>query len=303
MERVRTVDRVSATQDDEEMTSQPPAPSERPVPGTPPDAARTSASFLKLVEVVARLRAPDGCPWDREQTLRTIRPFTLEETFEVLEAIDAGNDPLLVEELGDLLLQVILYGQIAADEGRFDLIPILDGITEKLIRRHPHVFGTDIAETTAQVIRNWDRVKEQEKQRDSAIAGVPVALPALARTARLVAKAMRAGCGGPDDGALCDELEKTLASLRAELDARGQMPSADPTPERALRSEAEIGEVLFLVANIAQRLGINPEDALRSRNHIFEEEFKNLEARLKEQGSNLRDAPHSDQTALYLGPQ
>jgi tetrapyrrole methylase family protein / MazG family protein len=133
------------------------------VPGTPPDCKQLADAFERLVAVVARLRAPDGCPWDREQTLKTIEPYTLEETYEVLEAIDADDDTAITEELGDLLLQVVLYAQIAADEGRFDLIPVVNGITEKLIRRHPHVFGEDQAHTAEHVLRNWEQVKATRK--------------------------------------------------------------------------------------------------------------------------------------------
>src|SRR5262249_28346506 len=146
-----------------------------------------------LVEVVARLRSPTGCPWDRAQTLATIKPYTLEETYEVFEAIDAGDDAGLVEELGDLLLQVVLYAQIAADEGKFDLVPVVEGITQKMLRRHPHVFGEASAETAEQVLHHWDRAKQQEKLRTSALDGVPLALPALARTARLTSKGARVG--------------------------------------------------------------------------------------------------------------
>ena len=163
------------------------------VPGTPPDLERVKTVFAALVEVVARLRAPDGCPWDRAQTLATIKPYTLEETFEVFEAIDSGDDRGLVEELGDLLLQVVLYAQIAADEGRFDLIPVVEGITEKMLRRHPHVFGPARAETAEQVLHPLDLAKQQDILRESVLDGVPLALPALWRgTIRLSSKAARA---------------------------------------------------------------------------------------------------------------
>ena len=160
-------------------------PKPTPAPGTPPETHRLQSTWQKLVDVVARLRSPTGCPWDREQTLETIKPFTLEETYELLEAIDSGNDAEIVEELGDVLLQVVLDSQIAADEGRFDLINVIEGITSKLIARHPHVFGDVEARTASEVKQHWDRIKQQEKQRESIFDGLPKALPALARAARV----------------------------------------------------------------------------------------------------------------------
>ena len=256
-----------------------PASSSLPIAlGRPPDAAQTSAAFLRLVEVVARLRAPDGCPWDREQTLQSIRPYTLEETYEVLEAIDLGDDVLLVEELGDLLLQVVLYAQIAADEGRFDLIPVLDGLTEKLVRRHPHVFGAQAAQTAEQVLHNWEQVKHLEKQRDSVLDGLPAALPALARSNRLAAKAARAGLEWPPESSLA-RIQEGLSRFVAE------------SPVQAVAAETrdlEFGELLFEMAVLARSQGINPEDSLRNANRRFEDRFRQAELRLAEQGRDVR---------------
>lgn len=133
--------------------------------GRPPDPARVGPAFQKLCEVVARLRSPDGCPWDRVQTLESIKPYTLEETYELLEAIDARDDESIVEELGDLLLQVVLDAQIGADEGRFDLVSVVERITQKMIHRHPHVFGTAVANTVAEVSHHWHQAKDEEKAR------------------------------------------------------------------------------------------------------------------------------------------
>lgn len=153
---------------------------DRPAPGTPPDDSRLTPQFRELCQVVAKLRSPEGCPWDREQTLESIKPYTLEETYELLEAIDSGNDAEICEELGDVLLQVLLDSQIAADEGRFDLTDVVAGLTRKLIARHPHVFGNAEAATPRDVNRQWDRIKQAEKQRESVFDGLPTALPALA---------------------------------------------------------------------------------------------------------------------------
>ncbi|MES2793169.1 MAG: nucleoside triphosphate pyrophosphohydrolase [Planctomycetota bacterium] len=284
------------------------------VPGTPPDAEQVKDAFGKLVAVVARLRAPDGCPWDREQTLKTIEPFTLEETFEVFEAIDADDNVGIAEELGDLLLQVVLYAQIAADEGRFDLIPVVNGITEKLIRRHPHVFGEGQAHTADDVLRNWEQVKQQEKHRESALDGVPLALPALARAVRLQSKASKVGFEWPQREILWAKLHEEVAELAVEMFPNGAPPTSrneiealaaqppNPTPvdpARLDRMEDELGDVLFVVANLARRWGINPEDALRRSNQKFARRFQAIEGQLKSQGRKMRDTSLTEMEAIY----
>lgn len=285
-----------------------------PVPGTPPDAQLVAAAFGKLVTVVARLRAPDGCPWDREQTLKTIEPFTLEETFEVFEAIDADDNVAISEELGDLLLQVVLYAQIAADEGRFDLIPVVDGITEKLIRRHPHVFGEGQAETDDDVLRTWELVKQQEKRRESALDGVPLALPGLARAVRLQSKAAKVGFEWPQREILWAKLHEEIAELavemfpegappvsRTEIESRGTQQSKPAAPDvaRLDRMEGELGDVLFVVANLARRWGINPEDALRRSNQKFTRRFQAIESQLKAQGRKMQQTSLIEMEAIY----
>ena len=284
-----------------------------PVPGTPPDAQLVKDAFWKLVAVVARLRAPDGCPWDREQTLKTIEPFTLEETFEVFEAIDADDNVAISEELGDLLLQVVLYAQIAADEGRFDLIPVVDGITEKLIRRHPHVFGEGQAHTANDVLRNWEQVKQQEKRRESALDGVPLALPGLARAVRLQSKAAKVGFEWPNRDVLWAKLHEEIGELatelfpdgappvsRAEIESRGSQPTPSaPDADRLERIEDELGDVLFVVANLARRWGINPEDALRRSNQKFARRFQAIESQLKAQGRTMQQTSLTEMEAIY----
>ena len=280
-----------------------------PIPGTPPDPARTSSAFLRLVEVVARLRAPDGCPWDREQTLATIKPYTLEETYELLEAIDAGDDAGLVEELGDLLLQVLMYAQIGADEGRFDLIPVLESITEKMIRRHPHVFGEVRADSAEQVLHNWDRAKQKEKGRESALDGLPLALPALARSARLSSKVARAGLDLAGPEVWLEKLRGALQALGAKSEsgmaavpvvamvdadnASSQTPEAVSNSDEALGSR-QIGDLLFIVANLSRKYGINPEEALRESNRRFELRFRALEQRLAAEGRTAHDTEREE---------
>lgn len=192
--------------------------------GQPPEFDRLLPAFRELCEVTARLRSPTGCPWDREQTLASIKPFTLEETYELLEAIDSGDDAAIVEELGDVLLQVVLDAQIGADEGRFELTQVVEQLTRKLISRHPHVFGDEQAETAKDVMRHWDRVKQAEKQRDSIFDGLPKDLPALARSARLSDKAARSGYDFPQREMLFDKLREELAELAAELFPQGKFP-------------------------------------------------------------------------------
>ena len=232
--------------------------------GTPPDAERLGPAFRQLCEVIARLRSSTGCPWDREQTLASIKPFTLEETYELLEAVDSGDDVAIVEELGDVLLQVILDSQIAADEGRFDLNDVVAGLTRKMIERHPHVFGEAEAATSADVSHNWDRIKQQEKQRESIFDGLPLALPTLARAARISGKAARVGYDFPARDMLFDKLREELSELAVELFPDGQTPTRaatveaqvepDPSPfdaERQKRIEGELGDVLFVLGRPA----------------------------------------------------
>ena len=166
-------------------------------------------AFRELCDVVARLRSPTGCPWDREQTLETIKPYTLEETYELLEAIDSGDDEAIVEELGDVLLQVVLDAQIGADEQRFNLIDVVTRLSAKLISRHPHVFGDAEAATAADVKVVWDAAKKKEKhQRKSALEGIPKDLPQLARAARITSRAARVGYDFPDRVMLFDKLQE-----------------------------------------------------------------------------------------------
>lgn len=280
--------------------------------GLPPDPQRLQPAMQRLCETIARLRAPDGCPWDRVQTLQSIKPYTLEETYELLEAIDADDDEAIREELGDLLLQVVLDAQIAADEGRFDVMDVIEQITDKMIGRHPHVFGAAQAETPDDVRVHWERAKQVEKRRESALDGIPAALPALARCARLSAKAARAGYDWPDRAMLFDKLREELEELHAELYPDGDVPHVaagveSPVvpdapiddPARRDRIEGEIGDVLFVVANIARRWGVNPEEALRRSNAKFARRFRAIEAGLRDRGKPLTEATLQEMEEIY----
>ena len=280
--------------------------------GKPPDSLSVGTAFARFCEVIARLRSPTGCPWDRQQTLESIKPFTLEETYELLEAIDSKDDVAIVEELGDVLLQVVLDAQIGRDEERFGIEQVIDVVTQKMIARHPHVFDTEKAHTAEEVLTNWDRAKQREKQRDSIFDGLPTSLPALARCARIAEKAARVGYDFPHRAMLFDKLREEIDELAAELFVDGQIPQIaasvemapvpdEPITDPALRDrvEEEFGDVLHVVANLARRWKINPEEALRKSNAKFERRVRFIEEALKTQGRSIRDATLIEMEELY----
>ncbi len=289
---------------------------------TPPPSHSSSASteieslhaaFQELYEVIAKLRSPEGCPWDRAQTLRSIKPYTLEETYELLEAIDADHNEAIQEELGDVLLQVMLDAQIASDEGRFTLRDVIRQITEKMITRHPHVFGEEQAETHEDVRRHWDRAKRSEKaERASLLDGIPISLPSLARAVRLSKKAAQVGFDWPNRDMLFDKLREETEELQAELYPDGppseirarvdtEVCADEPIEdaERKSRAEGEIGDLLFVIANIARRWGINPEEALRRTNNKFARRFRTIEKKLQESGREIRQASLQEMEEIY----
>jgi MazG family protein len=281
-------------------------------PGTPPDARIVGDAFRRLCDVIAKLRSPDGCPWDREQTLTTIKPYTLEETYELLEAIDADDNAAIQEELGDVLLQVVLDAQIAADEGRFDIVAVIEQITRKMLDRHPHVFGDAAARTAAEVRVHWEQAKHREKQRESLLDGIPAELPALARAARITKKAAQVGYDFPQREMLFDKLREEVDELLRELHPNGAPPvvaaSVEPAPvpdepvrdpERLSRIEGEIGDMLFVVANIARRWGVNPEEALRRANRKFARRFRAIERGVAAEGKTMEQSTLQEMEAYY----
>ncbi|MDZ7265804.1 MAG: nucleoside triphosphate pyrophosphohydrolase [candidate division KSB1 bacterium] len=219
-----------------------------------------SEKFTELVEIMARLRGPQGCPWDRAQTHASLRRYLLEETYEVLHALDAGDDEELCHELGDLLLQVVYHAQIAAEAGRFDIGAVIAAISAKMIRRHPHVFGDARVDSAAELTHLWEQIKQQEGKKN-ALAGVPHALPALQRAARLQQKAGAAA-------ASVDEVEATWQTFRAAAaGAKDGLPSDHrPLPEL-------YGDLLFRLVAFGRGLGLNAEDNLREACHRFEHEY------------------------------
>ena len=242
--------------------------------------------FARLVEIMARLRAPDGCPWDREQTFDTIKPYLLEETYEVLQAIDDRDWPELSEELGDLLLQVVFFSQMAAEAGHFDVTDAIHAINSKLIRRHPHVFGDGDAKTSAEVLKKWDEIKAGEKVRPKGLlATIPRALPALVEGEHISRKAAGAGFDWPN-------VEQVFDKLREELD---ELAAARKTGSQA-EVEGEIGDLLFVVINIARFLKVDPEQALRRTNAKFRRRFAHVEDGL---GKPLKEATLEEMEALW----
>ena len=281
--------------------------------GIAPEAGPAADAFVRLLEVIAKLRSPDGCPWDRQQTLPTIKPYTLEETYELLEAIDTDDNAAICEELGDVLLQVVLDAQIAKDEQRFDILSVMDGITKKMVDRHPHVFGDAVAENAEDVSQHWDKAKRKEKsERESVLDGIPVELPGLAKAARITKQAARVGYDFPHRAMLFDKLNEEVAELADELFEDGQVPdipaSVDGPRTRDLpvedaarqeRIEGELGDVLFVIANIARRWQVNPEEALRKSNAKFERRFRYIENRLRAQELDIRDVTIQQMEELY----
>ena len=243
--------------------------------------------FEKLVEIMARLRAPDGCPWDREQSYMDIAAHTLEETHEVLEAIDREDYDHLREELGDLLLQILFYSQIAAEEGRFTIGDVVDGIAKKLIHRHPHVFGTSKATTPDDVVREWEQLKKAEGK-DSVVGGVPKALPSLLKAFRLGEKTSRVGFDWPDAEGILAKIEEEAHELH-EARAAGDPAAIDH----------EYGDLLFTLANLGRFLKLDPEGSLRRAADRFIERFRFMEEEAKRRGTALRSLTPDAWDALW----
>ena len=239
----------------------------------------TATAFDRLVEIMRTLRAPDGCPWDREQDARSLRPYVLEEAYEVVQAIDDEDADGLAGELGDLLLQIVFHSQLAEEKGEFDIEAVITGICEKLIRRHPHVFGDGKAETPREVRERWEMLKLEERGGGSAVDDMPAALPALATAEKLGRRAAQVGF---DWREVTDVLEKVREETNElELDLREMGTDA----RRDKHVEEELGDLLFSVSNLARHLGMSPEVALRRANEKFERRFRAIEQRIPADGS------------------
>jgi len=259
-----------------------------------------SERFANLVGIMAALRAADGCPWDRKQTHESLKPYLLEETYEVLETIDQRDDAKLREELGDVLLQVIFHSQIAAESKSFTIDEVLETLAEKLIRRHPHVFGTSDqpagVTNSEQVLSQWEDIKRAERTAAggarSALDGVPKTLPALLRAYQTQARAARVGFDWPHNAAGLDQIFGKVAEEVDELkDALAQAgaETASNRPERQADIEAELGDILFSLVNLARFVKVNPEEALRRSTNRFIDRFHLVEAQAEETGKPLTD--------------
>jgi nucleoside triphosphate diphosphatase len=306
----------------------------------------TGERFERAVEIMARLRSPGGCPWDREQTFDTIKPYTLEEAYEVLEAIDNRDWPELTGELGDLLLQVLFYSQMAREEGHFSVDDVLDRLSNKLVDRHPHVFGDVKADTAGEVLRNWEALKALEKEKKrlaaredkkeeqsgdagtrplqeaqgaghpaeySVLAGVSSKVPALMEAYKLSSRAAHVGFDWPEIEGLFAKLEEETVELREELKAvpmpafnaesvgKGIAGSGKPRvpPELRERLEDEVGDLLFVLVNIARYLALDPESALRKTNRKFKRRFQWIEERLRAGGRAPEQASTDELETLW----
>ena len=267
------------------MTDRPTRDPLSAVPEGPVPSSRNGARLLDLVRVMARLRGPGGCPWDHEQTHRTLARHLLEETHEVLDAIDADDPDRLRDELGDVLLQVVFHAQMAAEEGTFDVDDVAQATVEKLIRRHPHVFGEVHVSGADEVLVNWEQIKAEETGEQPVEDDIPPTLPALARASKVEPRA--AGWGfdwRTTDGA--------MAKLREEVEEL----AAAGTPEE---SEEELGDVLFAAAAVARRLGVDPESALRRTTTKFAGRYERLLARARREGVDLAALGEDELLAYY----
>jgi MazG family protein len=259
------------------------------------ERAGPGAAFQAFVALIARLRAPGGCPWDREQTHRSLKPMTIEEAYEVVEAIERGDDGHLAGELGDLLLQVVFHAQIASEEGRFDVAQVVEQVSAKMVRRHPHVFGSNPASTSGEVLKNWEAIKRAEREEKghedaSLLDGVSRALPGMLEAYQMAVKASRVGFDWPDAPAVLAKLDEEVAELKAAVEGF--------TPERAKVAE-EMGDVLFAAVNVARLLGEDPESCLKAANRKFRARFRYVEERLQERGHTPAESSLEEMEALW----
>jgi len=288
----------------------------------------TAERFERAVSIMARLRAPGGCPWDREQTFDSIKPYTLEETYEVLEAIDNRDWDELPGELGDLLLQVLFYAEMAREEGKFTIDDVLDRLSGKLVDRHPHVFGNVKADTSAEVLRNWEALKVEEKRKrletgggkskktelakDSVLSGVSSGIPALLEASKLSSRAANVGFEWPNIEGLLDKLREETEELKENL---AEFPAPGPQPQtRGIaggsgktqasadlrgRLEDELGDLFFVLVNIGRYLSLDPESALKKSNRKFKRRFQWMEEQLRSSGRSPQQASMEELESLW----
>ena len=260
----------------------------------------TGAKFEKLVEIMATLRGPNGCPWDKQQDFNSLKPMLVEEVYEVLEAVENNDPEGLSEELGDLLLHVVFNAQLGKEAGTFDIDTVIQKISQKLVRRHPHVFGEESASTAEEVIKNWETIKAQEKaeklksrtpEQRSLLEGIPSKLPAIHEAHQISSRAARVGFDWRDVEGIFDKLQEEVQELKEVL-------SGDDERHRE-RLEDEIGDMLFVIVNIARYLKIDSESALKRANRKFKSRFQYMETELSNQGKTLEEASLEEMEALW----
>ena len=254
---------------------------------SPPRATPPGLALDHLLDVMARLRDPEtGCPWDQQQDFASIAPYTIEEAYEVEDAIRSGSPALLMDELGDLLFQVVYHARMAEERGWFAFGDVAAAIADKMVRRHPHVFGTDEARTAEQQTAAWEAQKAAERAgraQSGTLAGIPVGLPALTRAAKLTRRAGRVGFDWPDAAAVLDKLEEEAEELRQEIQNA-------PQDNDSAAIKDEVGDLLFVLANLARKLDLDPEECLRGANHKFERRFGYIEQALQIEGKTPSDS-------------
>jgi MazG family protein len=261
----------------------------------------SAIAMERLLDIMARLRAPDGCAWDREQTPTSLKPQMLEECYEVIEAIDSGSPGHLTEELGDLLLHIVFQVQIAHEVGQFAFADVANGVADKLIRRHPHVFGDAKVADAAAVVAQWHELKKAEKpERESALDGVPRALPALMRAEALQKKARNVGFDWPDVSGSLDKVREEVAEVTAEIDsdiafAHANEAKFTPSPKTA----EEIGDLLFSIVNLTRHLKLDAEDLLTGANDKFARRFRAVEERIKAGGRTMSECTLEELDAAW----
>src|ERR1051325_2716697 len=246
-------------------------------------------SFDDLFRLMQRLRGPEGCPWDRKQTLPDLKPFVIEEAYEVVDAIDRDDRAALMEEVGDMLLEAVFIAEITREEGTFDIYDSITAIHDKLVRRHPHVFGDVEAGDAEQVLVNWEKLKSEERKAENkgVLSGVPGSLPALLKASRLTEKAARVGFDWRRTEDVFEKLEEEIGELREAIDSGDEQQVHD-----------EIGDLLFTIANIARKLNVNAEEALQSSNRKFRRRFESMESVVRRDGRNLDQLTLEQMAAL-----
>jgi MazG family protein len=255
---------------------------------------KAGTAFARLVQLIARLRAPGGCPWDREQTHESLKTTVIEEAYEVVEAIDGKDDRELEGELGDLLLQVVFHSQMAVERGAFSVAEVATRVADKMVRRHPHVFGGETADDPDTVLRNWEAIKAAEraakgKGDESMLDSVSRSIPAVMEALQMTTKAGRVGFDWPDAGGALEKLDEETAELRSAIADGG---------DHALLQE-EVGDLLFVAVNVARLLGVDPEAALKAANRKFRRRFRHVEDALRAEGRKPADATLAEMDSLW----